>query len=267
MGIDHSKYPLVPANTVCRSASDIAEQRRVVVRIKECLTRVEEMQRLRGAAQADMDALAAAALQEAWETKEITESPSHKLDDLGDITTGNTPSRKVPDFFAESGVPWITPGDMNDVKDITSGREFLSPKGIKEGRARVVAPNTVAVCCIGATIGKVAILRQPTGINQQSNAITFGVRIWPDYSYWACRALYPHILANAAQATLPILNKSRFGELTIPVPPIEAQKRLASRLNKVLGISLQMKQTTEESQAEEHAFRDSILREAFAGNL
>lgn len=243
------------------------EQQRVVRRIKECLSRVEEMRRLREEAAKEAEALMSAALREVWESEVIADAPQVALAELGSITTGNTPSRKVPDYFASTGTPWITPGDMNGAKEITSTREFLSPRGVAEARARVLAADSVVVCCIGATIGKVALVRERTGINQQINAITFGKRVNPDFGFWACRALYPQILSNAAQATLPILNKSRFGELTIPVPELKVQERTAAKLDKVLEASLAMKVTTEELAKEEQILRESILREAFAGNL
>jgi type I restriction enzyme S subunit len=243
------------------------EQRRVIDRIKECLSRVAEMQRLREEAATEATALPASALHEQWKAEEIAGAPQVGLTNLGEITTGNTPSRKVPDYFAETGTPWITPGDMDEAKEITTGREFLSPRGIAEARARVLAANSITVCCIGATIGKVAIVRQPTGINQQINAVTFGNRVLPDYGYWACRALYPEILSNAAQATLPILNKSRFGELTIPVPNKDVQKRNSTKLDKVLDASLKLKEIAGGLAVDEQNLRDSILREAFAGNL
>lgn len=246
---------------------DPEHQRRVVGRIKECLGRVEEMQRLREHAAIDAEVLVSAALREVWESETIADAPQVSLAELGSITTGNTPSRKVPDYFASTGTPWITPGDMNGAKEISSAREFLSPRGVAEARARVLPANSVAVCCIGATIGKVALVRNETGINQQINAITFGKRVNPDFGFWACRALYPQILSNAAQATLPILNKSRFGELTIPVPELKVQERTAAKLDKVLEGSLAMKATSQELAKEENILRESILREAFGGNL
>jgi len=260
----------VPEEFMCQALIPDApadDQRRVVGRIKECLSRVEEMQRLREEMTLEAEALTNATLKELWDRDEIANAPRFSLANLGEITTGNTPSRKVSDYFAETGTPWITPGDMNATKEIITAREFLSPRGIAEARARVLVPNSVAVCCIGATIGKVAIVRQPTGINQQINAITFGSRVLPDYGYWACRALYPEILSNAAQATLPILNKSRFGELSIPVPDKEVQQSTATKLDEVLDASLKLKATALEQAAAEELLRESILREAFAGNL
>ena len=88
------------------------EQRRLVGKIKSCLNRIEEMRRLREEAAIDAEALVDGAFNEVWESVAIADAPQVRLAELGSITTGNTPSRKVPEYFDSTGTPWITPGDI-----------------------------------------------------------------------------------------------------------------------------------------------------------
>ncbi len=245
---------------------NIAEQRRIVTRIKECMERVEEIEGLRAEAIEESDALVQSVLHDTWRSDEIASAEKMALDELGQITTGNTPSRKKPEFFGGSQ-PWVTPGDFNG-RLIATGRECLSKKGIAEGRARVVPEGSVLVVCIGATIGKVALAVRDLGINQQINAVTFDKeKVLPEYGYWACRALVPEIIGNASKNTLPILNKGKFSKLQIPVPSLYIQGQVSSKLDAVEVAVSEMRRDLSESNIASTALRESILRKAFAGEL
>jgi len=242
------------------------EQRRIVARIKECMERVEEIEGLRAEAIEESDALVQSVLHDTWRSDEIASAEKMALDELGQITTGNTPSRKKPEFFGGSQ-PWVTPGDFNG-RLIATGRECLSKKGIAEGRARVVPEGSVLVVCIGATIGKVALAVRDLGINQQINAVTFDKeKVLPEYGYWACRALVPEIIGNASKNTLPILNKGKFSKLQIPVPSLYIQGQVSSKLDAVEVAVSEMRRDLSESNIASTALRESILRKAFAEEL
>ncbi|RYH53403.1 MAG: hypothetical protein EON54_13750 [Alcaligenaceae bacterium] len=58
-----------------------------------------------------------------------------------------------------------------------------------------------------------------------------GNKIDPRYGFFACRLLKPQLESMAPATTVPIVNKSRFSELKIPVPPLEQQRRIAAILD------------------------------------
>ncbi len=242
------------------------EQRRIVARIKECMERVEEIERLRREEINESESLIKSILHNTWQNKEITSAQKTKLHNIGEITTGNTPSRKIPEYFG-GHLPWVTPGDFAGHL-ITTGREFLSERGLIEGKARVVPKGSILVVCIGATIGKIALAGCDLGTNQQINSIFFDPqKILPDFGYWACKALVPEIINNASKNTLPILNKGRFGNLQIPVPNKTIQKKIASHLNAAESITSEMRSKFLDVASANTAIRDAILRKAFAGEL
>ncbi len=244
----------------------IEEQRRIVARIKECMERVEEIEGLRAEGDAEINALILSILHQEWRSEGMASASKQALGDLGEITTGNTPSRKIPEFFG-GHQPWVTPGDFNG-RLIIRGREFLSERGISEGKARVVPAGSVLVVCIGATIGKLALAACDLGINQQINSVFFNpIKILPDFGYWACRALVPDILNNASKNTLPIINKGRFSKLQIPVPNLVVQEKIASRLNTAEAAISEMRREYIEAASPSTALREAILRKAFAGEL
>jgi type I restriction enzyme, S subunit len=99
-----------------------------------------------------------------WPTKSISE--------LGEVVTGNTPSRTVEDYYGGE-LEWIKSDNLNNSEDYaTVSDEFLSNKGRRV--ARVAPPNSILVTCISGSqncIGNAALLDREAAFNQQINAI------------------------------------------------------------------------------------------------
>jgi len=161
----------------------------------------------------------------------------------------------------------VTPGDFKG-RILQTSREFVSEKGVTEGRARIVPPRSVLVVCIGATIGNVAIAGTLMAINQQINALSFNHEmVDSEYGYWACRALYSQIFENASKATLPILNRGRFSQLEIPVPTLDLQKQIAEKMNEADDILKLIVGEFQNTLEKVSFLEQSILHKAFAGEL
>ncbi len=150
-----------------------------------------------------------------------------KFADVAEIVTGNTPPKKDPDNYGD-GIPWVKPPDLDAWDPITATAETLSPKGQK--LARILPEGTVMVCCIGS-IGRVGIAGTKLATNQQINSLIFGRWVEPRFGYYYCRLTTSQFQAAARNAVLPILNKSNFSKLTMPVPPISEQRRIVEILD------------------------------------
>ena len=78
-----------------------------------------------------------------------------KLNLIGEIVTGSTPSTYNIGYW-NGNIPWITPTDITDSKDIFFGARSLTEQGFNQ--IRQLPKDTVLITCI-ASIGKNAILR------------------------------------------------------------------------------------------------------------
>lgn len=149
---------------------------------------------------------------------------------VAEVITGTTPSTQYPEYYGGS-VPFVGPAELGRAEPITQSPKSLSPAGVK--RARLLPAESVLVCCIGATIGKVGFSGTNLATNQQINALIFNRKIiYPRYAFHYCRTLEPLIRHIGASTTLPLLPKGRFQELEIPLPPLEEQRRIAAILDK-----------------------------------
>ncbi len=97
-----------------------------------------------------------------WKTK--------RIEDLGTIVTGRTPSINNPDHFGYD-YPFITPSDIPGFHKYVSVDRYLSSKGAESFKRIILPPKSISVVCIGATIGKVCVTTQPSFSNQQINGI------------------------------------------------------------------------------------------------
>lgn len=159
--------------------------------------------------------------------------PSHwsikKFEDISEIITGSTPSTASPEYYG-GNIPFVTPGDLDSGVPITCTPSTLTDLGAAQ--ARILPKGTVLVCCIGATIGKTDIAGTQLASNQQINSLVCNPEIaHPEYVYQYARTLKAKLIHMSSSTTLPIVNKSRFKQIEIPLPPLDEQKRIAAILD------------------------------------
>jgi type I restriction enzyme S subunit len=147
-----------------------------------------------------------------------TTNASARLIDVGVIRTGKTPAAGSINTRS-LGTPFITPGDL------TSGRPATRYVHDIEAISKVAVPaGSLLVCCIGATVGKMALATEVSVYNQQINSVEWGPSVEPAYGLLAVKELQGRIRSAAASTTMPILNKTQFSALKIPVPRLADQQ-------------------------------------------
>ena len=150
------------------------------------------------------------------------------LSELGAIQTGSTPPTAESNFWG-GAVPFITPTELDQGCPVTEAPRTLSEAGAKQ--SRLLNAGAVMVCCIGS-LGKIGIAGRTVVTNQQINSIEFdSEKIWPKYGYYACQRLKPKLFSMAPATTIPIVSKSKFAQLQVPVPPLDQQRRIAAILD------------------------------------
>lgn len=145
-----------------------------------------------------------------------------KLGELGKIMTGSTPSTSKSEYYAEDGIPWVTPTDINSLIISETSRK-LSEEGIKVGR--VVPANTILCTCI-ASIGKNALLTVKGSFNQQINSLTPNNENDAYFLLTESELWSDKMKRMAASGTMQIVNKADFSELTTMVPTIGEQEKI-----------------------------------------
>ena len=168
-----------------------------------------------------------------------------KLGELGKIITGNTPKTSDSQNYESNDICFVKPSDFtdNEITEIHQSEFYISEYA--KDKARVLPTDSILVTCIGI-IGKVAINKVPCAFNQQINAIVPEKKVCdPRYVAYAIQNMQPQMQSTANAAVVPILNKTQFLNIEVPLLPIGEQKRIACNLNKIDKlISLRKQQLT-----------------------
>ena len=153
-----------------------------------------------------------------------------KLEELGTIVTGSTPSTTNDAYYADDGLLWVTPTDITKNITCESARK-LSASGQKV--ARVVPRNTILVTCI-ASIGKNTMLANAGSFNQQINGLTPDENKYVPYFLLTESVLWSaKMKVLAATGTLQIINRTEFSEIKTFLPSFDEQKRISQYFEKL----------------------------------
>jgi len=147
-----------------------------------------------------------------------------ELSKVGDIVTGTTPPSSEPAAWGNK-VPFITPAEITIDGEVLSPERLISDHG--RNFTRELPAFSVLVVCIGSTLGKVAVAPWPCVTNQQINTIVCR----PDYQHGFISSMVKHHIRQlhlwAGLQAVPIVNKSQFSRMLIPVALPSEQMRIA----------------------------------------
>ena len=158
-----------------------------------------------------------------------------RLGDIGEIVTGNTPTKDIAEYYGGS-IPFYKPTDLDKGKCVENASDNLSFLGFEQSRK--IPANSILVTCIGATIGKTGLITVEGSCNQQINAIIPNDAAFAEFVYYTCISDYlqKEIKLNASATTLPILNKSNFAKLLFPLPPLAEQRRIVAKIEELFSL-------------------------------
>jgi type I restriction enzyme, S subunit len=189
------------------------------------------------------------------------------VEQIGEVTTGFTPPKNQSRFFG-GALPFFKPTDLDAGYNVRSFREALTQDGATLGR--LLPAGAVLVTCIGATIGKTGLARVACATNQQINAVIVQQEcMLPEWLYWwfSSAGGQQNIISNASATTLPIINKSRFAALPVPLAPLAEQTRIVKEIEKHVSIIDAGVTALNRVQANLKRYRAAVLQAACEGRL
>lgn len=162
----------------------------------------------------------------------MSEWPMVKLGEVCSISIGKTPARKEPRYWGE-GLPWLSIKDMNQGSLILKTTESISQIALDELKITPYSVGTV-LFSFKLSIGKVGITAVPLFTNEAIAAIEPKEQkaLNKYYLMEVLREVGKTVEGNAAVMGVT-LNKKSLAKLTIPLPPLGEQKRIAEILGEV----------------------------------
>lgn len=186
------------------------------------------------------------------------------LNKFGRVSTGNTPSRAVPENFS-GALEWAKSDNLNTpFHYVTRATETLSELGASS--ARTVEAGAVLVTCIAGSrecIGNLAIADRLLSFNQQINAIQpFASK---DTAFLYSQLLVGKKLVQSAStdSMKGMVSKSAFERIRLIAPPADARADFAEMFDRILNLAARSRQTA----ADADALYASLADRAFNGEL
>ena len=166
-----------------------------------------------------------------------------RLDEIFDLQMGKTPSRNNADYWTDGQYDWVSIADLGSYqKYVEDTKERISALAVQESGIKSVPANTV-IMSFKLSLGKTAITQEPVYTNEAIMAFipTGKYAVLPDYFYYLFSAKdWTKGTNRAVMGTT--LNKATLGAVSIAVPPIDEQHKIAAVLDKVSDLIAKRRQ-------------------------
>lgn len=249
------------------------EQRRIVGRIKECLSRVEEIEALRTATVIEANALLPSMLNSEFE-KLGERYPSKAIGSLALETRYGTSSKcsTNPIGNAILRIPNVAGGFVNfkNLKYCNLGERDLERLELQPGDLLFVRTNGSR-----ELVGRCAIFENDADKTYAFASYLIRVRLAKD-------RMQPHFLSfflNSTQGRTELdkrrrtsagqfnINSENLRSIEVPVPPLDVQNEVINKLQGQQNLVIGMQESLTSVTADSSYLRESVLRKAFAGEL
>lgn len=184
-----------------------------------------------------------------------------RLGEYGYTQTGTTPSTADNKNFGNF-IPFVKPADIS-TEDINYENEGLSEKGLLEGR--LITKSSVLMVCIGGSIGKSYFTDRDVSCNQQINTLTPLLKIEAKFLQQFLQSSYfqKTVWNRAMKSSTPIINKRKWEEIPLPLPPFIEQHAIVTRIDVLMSTIDELEKQVDERKEQAQLLLQMVLREAF----
>jgi type I restriction enzyme S subunit len=156
---------------------------------------------------------------------------------LARMGSGHTPSRARPEWWVDCTIPWITTGEVRQVRDdrveeVFETREQISEIGLANSAAELHPKGTVFLCRT-ASAGYSGVMGRDMATSQDFVTWTCGPRLNPYYLLWCLRAMRSDLLGRLAMgSTHKTIYVPDLQMLRIPLPSLDEQGEIVNQIRR-----------------------------------
>lgn len=191
-----------------------------------------------------------------------------RFGNIFDVEVGATPKRSVPEYW-NGNINWVSSGEVK-FQSINYTEEMITENGLQNSSTNVQPIGTVLLAMIGEgkTRGQVAILNIPAAHNQNTAAILVSkTPCNPKYIYHYLNLNYENTRRVGSGNNQKALNKERVRAIRFPFVSFEKQNIIVKEIESRLSVCDSIEKTIDTALQEAEALRQSILKQAFEGEL
>ena len=190
-----------------------------------------------------------------------------KIEDIGRVVSGGTPSTKEPSYWGND-VVWFSPADLTGyrAKYISKGGKHLSKKGLANSSAQLMPQGTV-IFSSRAPIGYVAISTVEAATNQGFKSVVPAQGMFNEYIYYYLKTAKQLAEERATGTTFKEISGSAFAKLPVPIAPTAEQHRVVAKIEELFSELDKGVESLTTAREQLSAYRQSVLKHVFEGKL
>jgi type I restriction enzyme S subunit len=246
----------------------LEEQKRIVSRLDQLVSKAEEAKRLRKLAKEEAEKIMRAALNKVFSKAEEEGWKWIKLKEIAKIIGGGTPRRNNPKYW-NGDIPWLSPSELIDgkINYITDTKEKITRLGLERSNAQLIPINSVLLTCT-ASVGKVAINKVEITTNQQFNSFVLdSSKIIPEFLAYYFLYSKQEIQKLGGETTFRFIRKELIGCFKVPLPSVKEQRRIVTYLNNLSETIESLNKLQQKTEEELEKLVPAILDKAFKGEV
>ncbi|WP_300366078.1 restriction endonuclease subunit S [uncultured Subdoligranulum sp.] len=266
----HKRYWIQQYSKIKVQIPSIPEQERIVSKIEELFSRLDASVAELQAAKEKLSAYRQAVLKEAFANSTRTELV--EMSEIAeDIRIGPFGTMLHKSDYISDGVPVINPQHIKNLSIIPSRKITVSQEMAVELSSYRLRENDIIMGRRGEMGRAAAITKSEAGWICGTGSLLFRLKPEYDASFYAQILSSPDIVHyledHATGTTMKNLNEHIVKHIPVPKVTKQMQKVIVSRLEEETSICDSIGQAIDTSLRQAESLRQSILKQAFEGNL
>ncbi|MBR2430775.1 restriction endonuclease subunit S [bacterium] len=152
-----------------------------------------------------------------------------RLGDICEVQSGGTPLKNKKEYWSDGSINWYSSGELNNVYTNESN-EKITPLGLENSNAKLFPKGSLLVGMYDTAAFKMSILDREAAFNQAISGIKPNNKINMYFLYLYFTANRDSYMRQRAGVRQQNLNKGFICDINIPIPPIEEQKEIVSKV-------------------------------------
>ncbi len=233
-------------------------------RIAGILSAIDDKIELNTAINENLEQQAQAYFIEIFVTNTKSEWRTGTISDLGNVVGGGTPSKKVNEYYTNTGIAWITPKDLsnNKSKFISHGEIDITDLGLAKSNATLM-PNGTILFSSRAPIGYIAIADGQVSTNQGFKSIVPFESIGTAYIYYFLKKNLSAIENIASGSTFKEISGSTMKKFPAIIPDTDSLSKFQQFCNPLF----EQQKALEHENQRLSAIRDILLPKLMNGEI
>ena len=186
-----------------------------------------------------------------------------RLEDVGDIIGGGTPSKAVLDYYTKDGIAWITPKDLSitQTKFTSKGEIDITELGYSNSSAKIM-PRGSVLFSSRAPIGYISIAKNEVCTNQGFKSVV-PHNGHTAFIYYFLLTNTSNIESQASGSTFKEASGALMKALNIVIP----NDSILDAFEKIISPIFDAQENLEEENLKLATLRDSLLPKLMSGEL